>query len=166
MWLAMKTKSNIMTPTKVYNPSETPFSRAVAKAKKEYKPDSKPQTLPEKVAHKQAEPYTPMLITANATPEEMELLSTKLRVAALRVLDEAIQRGKFTFHDVESVTAAMAAEVLRPGADKEGFRVSAAVGAHLDRLIKLIQARETVEMNAETVDRIRVIEDALMELSE
>ena len=158
-------KNDMMTPPLVHHPSATPFSKAVAIAKKNHKPGKEPETLPEKIAAKQAEPYSPLLITDNATPEELDELVTKMRVAGMRAVDEAIQRGKFQYTDIEKITAALAVLVLHPNADKTTYQTSSAMGAHLDRLIRLIQSRETVEMSAETVQRIRSIEDALVELS-
>jgi hypothetical protein len=157
---------DIMTPALSLNPSSTPFSKAVAVAKKNYRADKEPRTLVEKIAAKQAEPYTPLLITENATPAELDSLVTKMRVAGMRAVDEAIQRGRFNYTDIEKITAALAVLVLHPNADQNTYKTSTAMGAHLDRLIRLIQSRETVEMTAETVQRIRTIEDALTELSE
>ncbi len=111
------------------------------------------------------EPYTPMLITDNPSKEEMNALVEKMRIGGMRAVDKAIQRGRFTFSDVEAITAALAVMVLHPSANRQVLQISSAVGQHMDRLIKLIQARETVEINEETADRIKQIEAALMELT-
>ena len=158
--------SDIMTPPKIMRPSATMFSERIAKAKAEGKiPATPTKDVITAVAMKQAEVYEPLLTTKEMTDEEKVALVESIRWGGMRAVDEAIQRGRFTFSDIEKITAAMTALTLHPGADANTYKTNAAVGANLDRLIRLIQARETVELNQETVDRIRTIEDALMELT-
>jgi len=53
---------------------------------------------------------------------------------------------------------------LHPKADRRVLQTSNVVGAHLERLTKLIAARENVEVNQETAFRIKAIESALGEM--
>lgn len=114
---------------------------------------------------REPETYTPMLVTDNASVEEMDRIMEGMRAGALRCLDMALQRGKSSFADIEAITVAMAAMCLHPSADKITIAKTTAIGGHLDRLIKLITSRETVEINQETADRIRSIETALGEMT-
>lgn len=113
---------------------------------------------------KDAEPYTPLLVTDNMSEDDLKHLVDKVRIGGMRAIDTAIQRGRFQFSDIEAITAALAVMLLNPMADPSIFKISSALNSHLDRLTKLIKDRDTVELNAEAADRIKQIETTLTEM--
>jgi hypothetical protein len=114
---------------------------------------------------KDAVPYTPLLVTDHMSPAQLQELVEKVRIGGMKAIDAAIQRGRFQFSDIESITAALGVMLLNPMADPQIFRVSSALNPHLDRLSRLIKDRDTVELNEESAERIKQIEAALQDMA-
>lgn len=106
----------------------------------------------------------PLLVTDGYTPTEIEKYVESITNGSLFVMSEAIQRGKFTFRDIEALTAALIVMGLRDGENQATLNKISAVTQQLNRLTAVVRARTMVEIQEKTADRVDKIERKLRNL--
>lgn len=83
---------------------------------------------------------------------------------AVKVVLDAIQRGKFEFRDIEAITSALIVLALKDGQNPDTRAKISSITAQLNRLTGVVRSRMFIEIQEDTAKKVSRIEMKLRQL--